>query len=173
MTWQVSLALEIAKHVITKCSIFCDELGLGVPHQEHVGREGGLLVSLALRVDEGVDPQSRPEAEILQAPHHLPGLREFLRIKDCVSVATLPLVVNLQLAVIEALGRDLLGKVEDDGLVDLGLVLSPAGPHRLAEHLTTKLRSFFLSLHLTFSSGMPVGSFQKVPAISLNIVTGS
>ena len=45
MTWQVSLALEISKQIVTKSPIICDQLRLWVSHQEHVGGEGGLAAA--------------------------------------------------------------------------------------------------------------------------------
>ena len=56
---------------------------------------------LALRVDEGVDPERGPEPKAVNLCHHPLGVREFVRIKLCITITTLPVVINLNVAVIE------------------------------------------------------------------------
>ena len=115
------------------CWHFCD--CLGIPDQEHVGWKGRLWVGLTLCIDEWMDPQGSSKAEFLQTPHHSPWVGKLLRIKLGVSVTDLPVIVNLQLTVVKAVLYNIPGKVEYDGLVDVCLILRPAGPDRVGQHL--------------------------------------
>ena len=82
-----------------------------------------------------MDPQGGSEAELLHAPHHSLWVWELFWIELCVTVADLPVIVNLQLTILKAVLHNVLGKLQYDGLIDLGLVLGPAGPHGVGEHL--------------------------------------
>ena len=48
-----------------------------------------------------MDPERGPEPEPIEFSHHPLGVREFVRFKLCVTVTTLPVVINLKVAVIE------------------------------------------------------------------------
>ena len=81
-----------------------------------------------------MDPQGNPEAKLLQLLDHACRLGEFDQVKGGVSITLLPLVVHLQLAVLEPMLLNLPCKVDDDGLVDVLLVLGPGGPDRGCDH---------------------------------------
>ena len=60
-----------------------------------------LIVWLALRVDEGVDPERSSETQAVNLCHHPLGVRKLVRIKLCITITTLPFVINLKMAMIE------------------------------------------------------------------------
>ena len=60
-----------------------------------------LCVWLALRVDEGVDPERSSETQAVNLCHHPLGVRKLVRIKLCITITTLPVVINLKMAMIE------------------------------------------------------------------------
>ena len=110
-----------------------------------------LWVWLALRVDEGVDPERGPEPNLVDLCHHSLGVRKLVRIKLCITITTLPVVINLEVAMIEPvldnIPKKMLetiiacvwqkvspGKAYNDRFIDVNFVLSPGWPDRKVEH---------------------------------------
>ena len=48
-----------------------------------------------------MDPKRGPEPDLVDLCHHPLGVRELVRIKLCVTVTALPVVINLKVAMIE------------------------------------------------------------------------
>ena len=48
-----------------------------------------------------MDPERGSEPEAVEVTNHPPGVRELVRVKLCVTITTLPVVINLKVAVIE------------------------------------------------------------------------
>ena len=50
-----------------------------------------------------MDPERGSEPEAVEVTNHPPGVRELVRVKLCVTITTLPVVINLKMAVIESI----------------------------------------------------------------------
>ena len=72
-----------------------------------------------------MNPQGDPKTKLFELFDHGRRLRKLDPVEGRVAVALLPLVVQLHLAVLESVLLDLPGKVDDNGLIDVLLVLRP------------------------------------------------
>ena len=48
-----------------------------------------------------MDPERGPQPNLVDLCHHPLGVRKLVRIKLCVTITTLPVVINLEVAMIE------------------------------------------------------------------------
>jgi len=90
-----------------------------------LGKVAGLLgggEARAQLVHEGVNPHGDPEAHRLQVGDHFCRVGELTRGKHQLAVARLPVVVNLDLAVVVAVVDDFCCEVHHNGLIDITLV---------------------------------------------------
>lgn len=106
------------------------------------------LTIVTLLVDERMNPQRDSELLLLQIGQKLFYIRELLGVECSRSVASFPVVVDLELAVVESIFQDLIGELPDGLVVNVHLVSSPSGPNRMCHHNLIRMSRGFVKVPL-------------------------
>lgn len=106
------------------------------------------LTIVTLLIDERMYPQRDSELLLLQIGQKLLYIRELLGIECSRSIASLPVIVDLDLAVVEPILQDLIGELPNGLVVDFDLVSSPSGPDRMRHHDLIRMSRGFIKVPL-------------------------
>ncbi|EZA50368.1 hypothetical protein X777_11179 [Ooceraea biroi] len=102
-------------------------------HEVRVVQRGG-IGRFAAFIDERMYPQSNAETLPLQSLNESANIGEFNGIEHGGAITSLPIIVDLNLAVVELIGNDLIRIRLYHFLSDVSLVPGPSGPDGMPNH---------------------------------------